>query len=340
MNHSSPAPNRLTILEFPVEEATTAFAQDVSSGLTSVPKQLSPKYFYDDLGSRLFEAICFLPEYYITRDEEEIVLTNSNQILAEVGLPPRNKVNLIELGSGSSLKTRHLIEGLLARETFLSYLPIDISLPSLEASTDGLLRKYPNLTITAFATEYFTALADIAKRGLTKDGSRNLVIFLGSSIGNLDLTERHSLLRAVHAVLNPGDRLLIGADLKKSTEVLLPAYNDALGITAAFNLNLLLRINREFDGDFDLSKFEHRALYNHEFDRIEMHVVSRQTQVVRIKTLSLKLEFSEGESIHTENSYKFELGALSKLATATGFRLTETWFDTHRRFSLNCLTVN
>lgn len=330
------AAGRLNIVRFPAAEASASFAQDVRTGLTSVPKQLPPKYFYDDLGSRLFEAICFLPEYYVTRDEREILLANAEQIVEEVGVSSQS-VKLIELGSGTSEKTRHLIGALLAKGISLSYLPIDISSASLESGSTALLKLYPGIQITAFATDYSTALNELAKSTQTPGaGGRTIAIFLGSSIGNLDLDERPALLRAMRAVLQPGDSFLIGADLKKGTDILLPAYNDALGVTAAFNLNLLIRINRELDGDFDLSKFEHRSIFNEELSRIEMHLFSREAQVVRIKDLDLEIQFKRGESIHTENSYKYELTMLSGLALETGFRLTNSWFDKRRRFSLNC----
>jgi dimethylhistidine N-methyltransferase len=181
----------------------------------------------------------------------------------------------------------------------------------------------------------------MAQDGLLQrnDGQRNIVLFLGSSIGNLGPEESGALLSEVRQALQPGDYFIIGADLKKSPAILLPAYNDALGVTAAFNLNLLARINRELGGDFDLAKFAHRSIYNEHLGRIEMHLISLQKQEVNIAGINLKIHFEEGESIHTENSYKFDLSALSELADRTGFKLTNTWFDSHRRFSLNCFAV-
>lgn len=333
--------DRFSISRLPSGDAADAFSRDVMAGLTSSPKRLPPKYFYDELGSRLFEAICYLPEYYVTRDESEILKGRASQIIEECKLKPRSSVNLIELGSGSSDKTRYLIDALLQQDVSLCYLPIDISATSLEHSSKELLQSYPSLRIAAYATDYFTALRELAenKSSPQRTGQHTIAIFLGSSIGNLDLDESRVLLLAMREVLRPGDSFLIGADLKKSTDILLPAYNDALGVTAAFNLNLLLRINRELDAGFDLSKFEHRSLYNEECGRIEMHLFSREAQVVEIKALGLDVRFDKGESIHTENSYKFELSTLSELALETGFHLTKTWFDKQHRFSLNFLVA-
>jgi L-histidine Nalpha-methyltransferase len=333
--------NRLTIFQFSTDETANTFSQDVLNGLTSSPKQLLPKYFYDELGSRLFEAICYLPEYYVTRDETEILREQADQIIGESKLAPHSNVNLIELGSGSSDKTHYLIEAILRQSLSLRYLPIDISPTSLEHSSKELLQAYPTLQINAYATDYFTALRELAKNEspLQPTDRRTIAIFLGSSIGNLDLEESRALLLAMRAVLQPEDSFFIGADLKKSTDILLPAYNDALGVTAAFNLNVLVRINRELEGDFDVNKFEHRSLYNESLGRIEMHLFSREAQAVKIKALDLEVHFDKGESIHTENSYKFDLSTLSALASTTGFHLTKTWFDTHHHFSFNLLTA-
>ncbi|HEY0377210.1 MAG TPA: L-histidine N(alpha)-methyltransferase [Pyrinomonadaceae bacterium] len=333
--------DRLTLFRSSSEDTANTFSQDVLNGLTSSPKQLLPKYFYDKLGSRLFDAICYLPEYYVTRDEDEILHEKADQIIGESKISPQSNVNLIELGSGSSDKTRYLIEALLYQNPSLRYLPIDISLTSLEHSSKELLQAYPMLKITAYATDYFTALHELAKydSSLQQTGQRNIAIFLGSSIGNLDLDESRTLLLAMRGVLQPEDSFFIGADLKKSTDILLPAYNDALGVTAAFNLNLLVRINRELEANFDLNKFEHRSIYNENLSRIEMHLFSLETQIVKIKSLDLEVHFDKGESIHTENSYKFDLGTLSTLALETGFHLTKTWFDKHHRFSFNLFTA-
>lgn len=331
--------DRLTMHRLNLVDGGNTFAQDVLDGLTSNPKKLLPKYFYDELGSRLFEAICSLPEYYVTRDEEEIIGERIDEITAEI--KGSGAVRLIELGSGSAQKTRHIIESLLRRDAELHYLPIDISSSSLERSAKELLEAYRSLRIEAYAADYLSALGALqssAAQGLPDD-LRTVVLFLGSSIGNLDADESVNLLGEVRRAIRPGDALLLGADLKKSRDILIPAYADALGVTAAFNLNLLVRINRELGGNFNLDKFEHRALYNEERGRVEMHLFSREAQAVRIGGIDLEVDFKSGESIHTENSYKYSAEDFRELAAATGFQLERSWFDRSRRFSLNLFSA-
>ena len=323
--------DRFTIHRLALGGDSNAFASDVRAGLTRKAKALSPKYFYDELGSRLFEAICWLPEYYVTRAESEILRTTADEIVSSF----EGTVRLLELGSGSSEKTRYLIEALLAKQPQLHYLPVDISDSSLELASQRLLRLYPRLRITAFAADYFTALQALAERVPSDPECRTVAVFLGSNIGNFGRDESREFLRAVRKLLRPEDALLLGADLKKSPEVLIPAYDDVLGVTAAFNLNLLTRINRELDGNFDVKKFQHSAIYNHELGRVEIHLVSREPQVVHIRAIDLEASFEKGETIRTENSYKFDRDQLSVLARDTGFSLARTWFDGARLFSFN-----
>jgi dimethylhistidine N-methyltransferase len=272
----------------------------------------------------------------LTRAENEILSRHAEAIIDATDGPAR----LIELGSGSAEKTRYLIEALLQRQPELHYLPIDISDTSLEASSRELSKTYTDLRITAYAADYFTALGALAEAEKSKrDYRRTIVLFLGSNIGNLDESESRAFLRAVRRVLDSGDALLLGADLKKSADVLVPAYDDALGVTAAFNLNLLVRINRELGGDFNLQKFAHRAVYNDSQGRIEMHLVSRESQRVRIDAIALEIRFEAGETIHTENSYKFDAEQLAALARETGFALRQTWRDGAQTFSFNLLTA-
>lgn len=332
--------NRLTIHRLNVSDSLDSFAHDVHVGLTSNPKQLPPKYFYDDLGSHLFEAICRLPEYYVTRAENEIISAKIEEIVNGIGIPARRPVRLLELGSGSANKTRHFIELLIQRGGGpLHYLPIDISSSSLKQSSKALLLAYPQLHVTAYAADYSSALTALQRADSDEASARTIVLFFGSSIGNLNPAESAALLREVRTILHPGDALLIGADLKKSSDVLVPAYDDALGVTAAFNLNLLVRINRELDADFELGKFEHRALYNEEHGRIEMHLFSLKRQVVKIGGVKLKVDFDGGESIHTENSYKFDMEGLQALAANSGYHLGKVWFDNNRWFSFNLFTA-
>lgn len=305
----------------------SGLAAEVRAGLTAQPKTLPPKYFYDELGSHLFEAICHLPEYYLTRAETEILKRYASAMVSRL---PGN-MSLVELGSGSAVKTRYLIEALLRHQSRLHYQPIDISATMLEQSARDLFRDYPQLQITAQASDYTEGLGQI-ERG---DGERILALFLGSNIGNYDPPEALALLREMRHALRPGDGLLLGVDLKKSVPVLEAAYDDALGVTAAFNLNLLVRLNRELHADFDLSRFEHRAVYNRELSRVEMHLVSRAAQTIHLHAISLTVKMQEGETIHTESSYKYDHFQLTALAEAAGFRHDATWLDAQERFSCN-----
>jgi L-histidine Nalpha-methyltransferase len=318
----------------PEDRARRTFAEDVRAGLTAHPKVLYPKYFYDELGSRLFEAITALPEYYPTRAEAEILREHAGEIAGFLSAP----VRLVELGSGDGQKTRLLIEALIARQGDLEYLPIDISEAAVEASARVLLAAYPDLRVTAYVGEYQQALPVIHPLASPSMG-RTLVLFLGSTLGNLDPEDRPPLLRGVRGLLAPGDAFLLGVDLKKSEDVLIPAYDDPLGVTAAFNLNLLGRINRELGGEFDLASFRHRAVYNREAGRIEMHLESRRTQTVAVRSLGIEASFEEGETIHTESSYKFDLDQVAALAREAGFELRRTWTDPRRWFASNLLVA-
>jgi dimethylhistidine N-methyltransferase len=337
----SPPGGRFSLVRLP-SAGGGSFADDVRAGLSASPKILPPKYFYDELGSLLFEAICALPEYYVTRAEAEILAARAGEIVA--GLEP--PVGLVELGSGSSAKTRHLIEALLARQERLEYTPIDISESALRGSAEGLLRAYPGLAIRAFAGDYLATLAALPEREAAGAGSL-LVLFLGSTIGNLAPEEGVELLRAVRSRLRPGDGLLLGTDLKKSGEVLVPAYDDPLGVTAAFNLNLLVRINRELGGELDLRKFFHRAVWDEERGRVEMHIVSREAQRVAVRGLAPKpaasgpfeVGFEAGEAILSECSYKFDPAGVAALAEAAGFVPAQRWTDAAGLFGSNLLLV-
>jgi dimethylhistidine N-methyltransferase len=305
------------------------FAEDVRIGLSSNPKRLSPKYFYDELGSQLFDAICLLPEYYLTRAENEIIERYSDEIVSSV---PGRKT-LLEMGSGSASKTRLLIEAALKTQGELLFMPVDISASALESSSRILLQSYPALSIEAYAAEYFDALTELQKQ----DRGRTLALFLGSNISNFGYEEGPRFLRALRNVLKRGDALILGADLKKGRKTLEPAYDDALGITAAFNLNLLARVNRELGGNFDLRAFKHHAFYNEVVGRVEIHIESQRPQTVNISSLDMEVHFAAGERIHTENSYKYDLVGIAQLAAETGFRCAYTWLDSEERFSSNLL---
>lgn len=333
---SAPA-DRLVLHHLNPSGSADSFAEDVGSGLTAKPKTLPPKYFYDELGSHLFEAICCLPEYYLTRAESEILGQHADGIVAEIADGAGGAVRLVELGSGSAVKTRHLISAVLRRQPELLYLPVDISAGTLERSSRELLHEYPRLRIVAYAADYFTALSGPAGSRITncRADERNLVLFLGSNIGNFEPEESRKFLRAIRGILHTGDVLLLGADLKKSSAVLVQAYDDALGVTAAFNLNLLTRINRELGGDFDVTRFSHRAVYNKALGRVESYLVSRAPQKAFVGAIALEVSFEENETIHTENSHKFDLDQLSEMARDSGFALRKSWFDTKRFFSFN-----
>ncbi|HKR14657.1 MAG TPA: L-histidine N(alpha)-methyltransferase [Pyrinomonadaceae bacterium] len=320
---------RLLIHNLVKRDPLAGLAEDVRKGLTAYPKRFLPKYFYDELGSQLFEAICLLPEYYLTRAENEILLRYADEIAAAVN----GQKTLVEMGSGSASKTRLIIEALLRSQGELLFMPVDISVTALESSSRILLQSYPRLRIEAFAADYFAGLTELGK----KPRRRTLALFLGSNISNFDPDEAHRFLRAMREVLNEGDALLLGADLKKDPNVLEAAYNDALGVTSAFNLNVLARINRELRGGFDLHAFRHYAFYNQDAGRIEIYIESLKNQTVRIEKLDLEVSFESGELIHTENSYKYDAAGIAELATATGFAYSRSWFDSQERFSSNLL---
>ena len=305
----------------------TGLAEDVRNGLTAQHKRFLPKYFYDELGSQLFEAICLLPEYYPTRAENEILERYADEIVASVD----DQITLVEMGSGSASKTRLLIEALLRRQDSLLYMPVDISATALESGSRILLQSYPRLKIEAYAADYFAGLTELGKR----PRARTLALFLGSNISNFDEDDALHFLRALRSVLHKRDALLLGADLKKDPAMLEAAYNDALGVTAAFNLNVLARINRELGGNFDLRAFKHHAFYNEAKGRVEIYIKSLCSQKVKIEKLHLEVEFGAGELIHTENSYKYDLSNISQLATMTGFACTRSWLDSEERFSSN-----
>jgi L-histidine N-alpha-methyltransferase len=311
--------------------AADDFAGDVRRGLTAERKVLPPKYFYDELGSQLFEAICLLPEYYLTRAEAEIFARRSEEIVERAARDAR--VTLFELGSGSASKTRRIVAALVARQRGLTYVPVDISPAALEAGATALLREFDGLNVSAYASDYDAALPRLA--GELREGERALVLFLGSNVGNFDREGAREFLKGVRRVLRAGDCLLLGADLKKDPSALEAAYDDALGVTAAFNLNLLARINRELRADFRVRDFRHVALYDVREGRVEMHLESLAEQTVNIGALDLSINFKEGERVHTENSYKYDLEGLSALAAETGFGRAETWLDSAERFSSN-----
>jgi L-histidine Nalpha-methyltransferase len=302
----------------------TVFLEDVIEGLSRPRKSLSPKYFYDAEGSRLFERICRLREYYPTRVELAVTKQNLSQVARFAG----RGAALIEYGSGEGVKTRLLLQALRPA----LYMPIDISRDALERAVPRLQRAFPRLRIVPVRGDFSRPL----ELPPLPERARRVVYFPGSTIGNLTPDEAQGFLRMTRAQIGARGAMIVGVDLKKDANVLHAAYNDAHGVTAAFNLNLLARINRELDGDFDLRRFRHYAFYEPTAGRIEMHLVSTERQSVTIG--AHRFSFERGESIHTENSYKYSIAEFQALAARTGFRAVKVWTDPRGWFAIHGLT--
>jgi dimethylhistidine N-methyltransferase len=323
----SASPSRLVIHDLARRNGHAEFSHDIRAGLSAQPKRLFPKYLYDELGSRLFAAICEVDEYYLTRAEDEILKLHAAEIVRCVP----NCHTLIDLGSGSAEKTRRLIEAFIREREQLLFIPVDISASALSESSRALLGSYPNLRIQAYAADYFQALNALSDLGIDPV----LVLFLGSNIGNLEPPEAREFLQAIRRVLRPQDVLLLGADLKKDRQTLEAAYNDALGVTRAFIVNELERINRELDANFDLWAFGLRSFYNESAGRVEVYLESLRSQSVYLRGLDMHIELGAGERIHVENAYKFDRETLGSLGRETGFELERTWLDQAGKFSSN-----
>jgi dimethylhistidine N-methyltransferase len=306
-----------------LDPQTAAFALDALEGLTQTPKTLSPKYFYDVAGSDLFEQITLLPEYYPTRTELGILRNRGSEIAQ---LIPKGAA-LVEFGAGSTTKVRLLLQNC----AFAAYVPVDISGEFLGQQAKALRKDFPELAVHPVVgdfTKSFELPAEV--RDLPKVG-----FFPGSTIGNFEPDEASRFLRRAAGILGEGALMIIGVDLEKDEDMLHAAYNDAAGVTDKFNLNLLVRMNRELGANFDVSSFAHRALYNRKEHRIEMHLFSRKAQKVRLcgRTIS----FAAGESIHTENSYKYSIPRFAALARGAGWRLDTSWTDANNMFSVHAL---
>ncbi|MBC7585426.1 L-histidine N(alpha)-methyltransferase [Tardiphaga sp. vice352] len=315
------APQGIALLD----EATTLFAADVTEALSQHPKKLSPKYFYDAAGSELFEQITVLPEYYPTRTELEILRERGPDIHAIV---PKGAA-LVEFGAGATTKVRLLLNSC----EFGAYVPVDISGEFLNAQAAELRADFPSLNVypvTADFTAPFELPAEV--KAMPKVG-----FFPGSTLGNFEPHEASAFLRSSRAILGPGALLVIGIDLEKDEKQLYAAYNDAAGVTGKFNKNVLVRINRELGGDFDLSAFTHRAIYNRERHRIEMHLIARTAQTVHL--LGRSFTFRTGESLHTESSYKYSLERFMALAKGSGWTPKASWTDAGKQFSVHALVA-
>ena len=308
-----------------LETQVSDIADEVAEGLGRQPKSLPPRLFYDAEGSRLFEAITELPEYYLTRTERAILEANAGAILQGAGGP----LTVIELGAGTATKTGVLLRALCRRQLRVMFYPIDVSETALRIARASLEAQFPAVTIVPIVEDYTRGLPLPRVRG------RKLVLYLGSSIGNFEPEEAITLLRSVRSHLSEQDALLLGADRAKNASVLVPAYNDQRRITAQFNLNMLARINRELGGQFNLHLFRHLALWNPPRSRMEMYLESTRDQVVRIEALGLEVSFRAGERIHTENSYKYTDTAVRNMLSEGGFRLEQSWSDSHNWFALH-----
>jgi len=308
------------------DERTSAFASEVIGDLSQHPKRLSPKYFYDATGSDLFEQITLLPEYYPTRTELSILHEHGNAIASII---PRGAA-LVEFGAGATTKVRLLLK----QSAFDAYVPVDISGDFLRAQAEALRQDFPALAVYPVAADFtapFTlpeAVATMPKVGF----------FPGSTLGNFEPHEACRFLRSARDILGEGAQMVIGVDLEKDERVLYEAYNDRAGVTARFNLNVLHRINRELGGNFDTGAFTHRAIYNRDRHRIEMHLISRKAQTARI--LGRTFSFRAGESIHTENSYKYSLERFTALARGSGWTPRESWTDPASMFSVHALVAS
>jgi len=310
----------MTILSTPSVPDRTQFADDVRNGLSrSGQKELPSKYLYDNLGSALFDAITLLPEYGLTRADERILQRYARDIARHI--PQRTMVS--ELGSGSGRKTRPILNALRPRGP-LSYYPIEISSAAL-ASCEMELRDIESVSIVGVESEYIAGLAEVAER---RNGDTHLfVLFLGSTIGNFDAGADARFLREVRRTLRSGDSLLLGTDLIKPRQQLIDAYDDSRGVSAAFNLNLLGRINRELGADFDLRRFEHLARFNETTQSVEMHLRARHGHSVTIRDCDLDVEFGAGETIWTESAHKYTPRGVAELANASGFEVQAQWID-------------
>lgn len=329
MAHSSASPRRpsASITVHDLYPAADSLRDDVLAGLAAAPKHIPPKHFYDEAGCRLFEAICETPEYRVTRSETELMQRQVGEMAACLG----PACLLVEYGSGNSRKTRVLLGALRPRV----YMPIDIARDQLVASAQHLSSEFPWLHLEPVWGDYSRPLAlpqPAAGRGL-----RRVIYFPGSSIGNFTPEEAVRFLERAAEAAGAGGAMLVGVDLKKPAHLLHAAYNDAAGVTAAFNLNLLARINRELGADFDLQSFRHLAFYNQEQGRIEMHLVSDRAQSVTV--LGRRFDFRPGEAIHTENSYKYSVQEFRDLAHSAGYRPQRVWVSEDAGFAVHYLAL-
>lgn len=330
MNFTSVLEQSTTQLTTLPDTAASAVARAALQGLSAHPKFLPSWLFYDAAGSQLFEAITHLPEYYLTSSEHAIFSTHASEMIAvAAGISDEQPLSVVELGAGSASKTIVLLRALIARQKRALYMPVDISEAALRWAAKNVRSALPTIDVQPICSE----ITHENSLDLPEEG-RRLALYIGSSIGNFDPADAADLLLWLRAQLQPGDALLLGADMVKDAATLLAAYNDAAGITAQFNKNILARLNRELQANFDLASFDHRAIWNAHASRMEMHLDSKCDQLVRIEALERSFAFRRGESIHTENSYKFQPQAVEDLLMRGGFQIERKWYDVHRRFGV------
>ena len=298
------------------------FSKDVKTGLSSTPKFLSSKYFYNEHGDQLFQAIMRMKEYYLTKSEFEILLMNKAKLLS-IFNQNTDSFQLIEFGAGDGLKTKILLKYFTEQKANFTYIPIDISANVLELLINNLKSTFPELKVQGIRNDYFKVLKELN----VKEKTRKVILFLGSNIGNFSDEETFDFLKQVAEHLSKNDLLLIGFDLKKDPEFILEAYNDQSGITRAFNLNLLKRINDELGGNFDISKFGHYPVYDPLSGEARSYLVSRQKQTVNITAANISIDFEVGEPIHMEISKKYNLESITQLADKTGFKIRRNMYD-------------
>ncbi len=310
--------------------ANDAIALEVREGLSATPKHLPSKLFYDQIGSELFEQITELPEYYLTRTERTILETFAGEILQQAGPP----LTLVELGAGTATKTCILIAELLRRQPRALFYPIDVSSSALNEAVGQLGQQFPNLRVNPIVDDYTGGVP-----ALSRITGRKLVLYIGSSIGNFEPCHAIRILRRIRQTLRAGDTLLLGADYAKSPKILLPAYDDAQGVTAAFNKNILARLNRELEADFKLSQFRHIAEWNRRQSRMEIYLESTVEQAAFLPSLAMDVSFQAGERIHTENSYKYTDEMIESILHDSGFTLEHSWCDRKKWFGVHLARV-
>lgn len=333
---------RETAVSVPEQSIENAVGEAVREGLCASPKWLPAWLFYDAEGSRLFERITLLPEYYPTRTERAIFTGYADGMIdaalgayvAATGDGEGKKLRLLELGAGSASKTGILLAAAVRRQGTTEYLPVDVSETAMDAACSGIARALSGVHVLPQVANYVTDALSIPPH----DGP-TMTLYIGSSIGNFAPDEAAEILRKLGGQLHPGDALLLGTDLVKASALLVAAYDDSKGVTAAFNLNVLRRLNRDLGAGFDLAAFRHEAVWNAAESRMEMHLCSTRAQTVRIPALGLSVAFAAGETIHTENSYKFTPASIANLLQASGFRTVETWTDEQNWFAVTLAAV-